>query len=321
MNGRRAQIETLIRAGERGQRGNRWIAAAKPKTLSWELDRRIKDGDNIRSVLAFFPIRAVTAIEVFFRFAIADLLDSNCAKSDGIEQLSRSLKFDYSLVEALVGKKFTMGELFGYSAALQRLESIISTMNAVTGIDFKKGVANARDRWEVEIERKHNNPIISDIEKVFGDVARLLEVRHVVVHELPFEEPFSVEDVAHYLDSTALFLDASNWFVSEFIEPGAPLQQSSMTEAAWNRASAADAELQAALNIVAPLVGDERAKLLEKSQDAWSEFRKLEVEFHASEFEGGSIAPQISAMVYESVTKERFADLRRLIDRIEHDRK
>ena len=317
MNGKRPQVEALIRSGEEGRRGNRWTAATVPKMLQWELGRRVKGGDDIRSVLAFFPIRAVTAIEVFFRFAIADLVDSGCAKSDGVDQLSRSLKFDYSLLEALVGKKFTLGELLGYSAPLQRLDSIISTMSAVTGTDFKKSVSSTRDRWEVEIEKKHNNPIISDVEKVLADVARLLEVRHMVVHELSINDPFTLEDVTQYLGSAALFLDATNWFVSELIEPGAPLQQGPMTEAAWKRATAADSELQAAVNVVKSSVGERRAKILDQSQSAWSEFRKLAAEFRASEFEGGTMAPHIAAIEFEAVTKERIADIRRLIDVID----
>ena len=176
MGSPRDRVAELERIAERGPFRNRWLAETVPSMLLWELRSRIKRGEIIGNLLPFFPIRAVTAIEVFVRLAVANLFDEGCVDQKEAESLTKLLKFDYSTVHALLGKRFSLGELIGHSLHISSLDSVISVMNAATGKDFKYEISQARDRWTVEIQNKPDLPIIANVDEVFSRVAQLFEV-------------------------------------------------------------------------------------------------------------------------------------------------
>jgi uncharacterized protein YecT (DUF1311 family) len=311
MSSNRDRISELIEIAERSPNRNRWFATFGPSTLMQTFDRLQKlDPDVFEGVLAYFPIAAVTSIEVFFRQAIA--LGDPFAGHAG--SLNKSVRFDLALIQALQGRRITLGEFISHTISLQSVEGIVSAMSAIMGRDFKAELSTTRDRWQVEIAKKHNNPIIANVDELFSDLASLFEARHIVVHELPHKLPFSKEEVRRFLDSARVFLNASNWLVSNLVAPNAPLQQSEMTRQSAERAGIADEQLKTLVERVRSLVRDDRAKQFDAAQASWEAFRKSSAEFSAAEFEGGSLQPMIYYLEREAITQNRCEVLKKLIE-------
>lgn len=318
MSVKRDRISELVEIAERSPNRNRWLAAFAPSTLIHSFDRLQKLGpDAVGGVLAYFPIAAVTSIEVFFRLAIAECIDQGLPFAGRAESLSKTIKFDLPLIQALQGRRVTLGEVISHTVPLQSLDGIVGAMSAIMDQDFKNELSITRDRWQTEILRKHNDPIVANIDELFADLARLFEARHIVVHELPHELPFRKEDVSRFLDSAKLLLDASNWLVSNLVAPNAPLQQSEMTRQAAERAGRADEQLKTLVEKVRFLVREGRAQQFDAAQTSWEAYRKSSAEFSAAEYEGGTLQPMIRCLEWEAITLNRCEVLKQLIETTE----
>lgn len=317
----RDRVDELVEITRRSPRRNRWLAEGHVRILQWLFDRLQQDADAyVDAILPYFVVSLVTAVEVFFRLTIAELIDTGAPYADRAEGLSRNIKFDLDTIRALQGKKFTIGEVIGQSLSLQSLDAVCSAMKTLTEQNFLPELAKVRDRWQVEIFEKPDVPIIADIEPVARHISVLFQKRHIVVHELPRHAPFSRADVSDFLKATGSFLSASNWYVSNLIDPNAPLQQTPMTIAAGQRAQAAQKQLEALISRAVALVRKDRLEKFRAEQSAWEAYRDAAAEFASSIYEGGSAQPMIRNQTWEMLANKRSQDIRELIADLEIDK-
>jgi len=88
-----------------------------------------------------------------------------------------------------------------------------------------------------------------------------------------------------------------------------------MRQQAGRELEAAEAELEKVLSKLRSLLYEEaQKKKLQSSQDAWLNYRKLNADFEAFFWEGGTGKPQIHLRAITLMTKSRTAELQRIID-------
>ncbi len=82
---------------------------------------------------------------------------------------------------------------------------------------------------------------------------------------------------------------------------------------------AATAEYAKAYRTLSQSVGNQRRQLLRQAQTEWIQYRVKACEFERSGVAGGSVAPMVDAQCQARMTRERTADLQRLMECKEGD--
>jgi uncharacterized protein YecT (DUF1311 family) len=264
-------------------------------------------------------VSLVTSIEVFFRGAVTSLIDHGPPYVDKADSLIKDLKFDVSSVRALQGQEITLGAVASLVPSFQNLKNICSTMDTILGVSFMPAISNVHNRWEVEVKQQPKKPIIGDVDLLAKVLSKLFECRHIAVHELPQDLELSTEDIHVFIDVTEQFLKASLEYISELLDPGAPLQQQPMNARANQQASDANTEMEVQYAKLRGLVGEEREVELDAAQASWRAFRAATASFDGNEYRGGTISPLIYSKSYKALTDERTKFLKRVIYDIEND--
>ena len=271
----------------------------------------------LREILGYFPISLVTALEVFFRHTVAELIDAGSPYVERSEAIAKSIKFDLEMIRALAGRNLSLGEVIAQAPAFQSLGSVCGTMDQLTESKFLTLLLPVRNRWEVEVFKSDDGPVIKDIDFVTRNLTRLYEVRHILVHEMPRETPCDLDDIRGFFEATDQFITAAYWFVSELLEPNAPLLQQPMNAAASRAAQAKDEELARLCADIRQSLPEHRHPSFDTANAAWKTFRIAEAEFQGSEYEGGTAAPFAKARSFEDSTKRRIAFWKEFIEDID----
>lgn len=257
--------------------------------------------------LEYVPIRLVTALEVFVRECVADLIDSGEPYTSKISHIARNFKFDFELTRSIVDKKVSFGELISHVISVNSISDIDSLISGLTDrnlIDLLEGVA---DRWSVEVLGESPHPIIDDVAAAKSTLQRLFEVRHVLVHELPEQPPCSDAVIRDFVISTSAFTVALREVVDTLIHGQYALTQLEMNEEAKVAAEDADRLLASRIQMIDPDGSDTR---FQAAQKGWMVFRENEATFISrmdlDHVERGSIAPLIYWSSWEKLTIDRI---------------
>jgi uncharacterized protein YecT (DUF1311 family) len=255
------------------------------------------------------PIRIVTILEVFLRHWIEALIDHGAPYVERASKLKVDVKYDFAIAHSLQGGSVSLGQLIAHSLSLSRIESFCGVLATLLDQDIFEAISNTRDRWKAKHEGDAVGPIISDMPWVRKTLARLFEVRHILVHELPEEKPHGLNEVVEFLDAAALFVDATDEELARRLHGEYPMTQVEMTRDARARHKAAITELETLYNEIAletPEIHD--------VQRAWLAFKEAEAERQTQRHLGGTIRPMIYALAAEAITRGRIVELRDWLD-------
>jgi uncharacterized protein YecT (DUF1311 family) len=149
-------------------------------------------------------------------------------------------------------------------------------------------------------------------------LAKLFDIRHIIVHEIPNKSPYHIQDIEIFLKSAREFVEAVDEEIETKLRGKYPLTQSEMNVFAQTEADEADAELQQVLLL---LDAEKQDGALWKAQAAWEEYRRLHAEYHSriNDPSPGSMAPTVHNLEYETITSARVKQLRLYINREEAD--
>jgi hypothetical protein len=189
-------------------------------------------------------IRVVTILEVFLRYWIEALIDHGAPYVERAAKLKVDVKYDFAIARSLQGGSITLGQLIAHSLSLNRIESFATILSILLDQDLFQTISNTRDLWQVKNEGAAVEPIISDLPWVRKTLARLFEVRHILVHELPADKPHQLEEVGEFIDAAALFLNATDEELTFRLQGRYPMSQAEMTRHAGARYEAAMIELE-----------------------------------------------------------------------------
>ena len=83
----------------------------------------------------YIPIGMIACMESFFRISIKELIDTGSPFLDRASNL-REIKFDFTIVQAIQGKKLTVGDFLSHLLPMKSLEDINNTISVLTEKDF-----------------------------------------------------------------------------------------------------------------------------------------------------------------------------------------
>jgi Lysozyme inhibitor LprI len=280
------------------------------------LERTFKKLDKIEldkiesEVFRYFPVALIACVEGYFRMAIKDLIDAGEPYLSNAEKPASSIKLDFSVLRAVHGKTITVGELVAHSVQLSRLEHIEAALSSLLGTSFLQALRATTNRWAHEVKGEPATPILTEPDKVFADVARIFELRHIICHEIASAYEIESEEVARCFESCVTFLRAADEFVSETIRPGAPLTQTDMNIAAGKSLSEKQMQLAEAVETLRFRLDAAELVAFDEAQVKWQLYCDAWAHFVAGErATGGTIWPLIYAGAAEAVVERRLEEV------------
>lgn len=279
-----------------------------------KLARMWEKNDNKADVSDFFVIRLVTIIELFVRTTIRSLISRDPLYLKRSENLLKSVRIDFEIIYNLHGKNIEVGDIVAHAISLNRLSDIIASLNALIP-GYREALPSAREQW-LEDDGPPRDPIIHDVNIVLSSIDKLLSARHIIVHELPQNSPYEIDDVYLFISSAAKFIEATEWIISNLLDGVMPRTQIGMNAAAGDELAKADSEMEAVLESLRSADHIE-LDLLEKSQEAWSAFASAEADLEASAVAGGSMYPLLWSSKRAELTRERTVALKERLDQMD----
>jgi uncharacterized protein YecT (DUF1311 family) len=256
------------------------------------------------------PIKIVTFFEVYFRNWIENFIDSGAPYVERASRLKIDFKFDFAIAQSLQGGSITFGQLIAHSLSLNRLDFIASTFSTLLDCDFFHAISKTRDRWKLKQEDEKNvGPIIKDVAQIRKTIAKLFEVRHILVHELPEKKPYELSEVDTFLKASINFIDACSNEFDFRLHGDYPMTQVEMTREASERRDAAAQELK---NICESVALD--TPEIFEVQNIWEAFKEAEAERQAQRHLGGTIRPMLYSLAAESITLTRIEELKNWLE-------
>ena len=293
----RNRVAEIAEMKARGQRGGTLLSYEIASLLhSWQQDHKTHE-----SVADYFPIRAITLLEVFSRAWIADLVDHGAPYAERAVEISKGLKFDHDVVSAIQGSKITLGELVAHSVSLNSLEQVAYCLETLLADKF------IQSNWPETQEKERN--------RILASLSRLFEVRHILCHECPNVSPYGLDEVEPFLSSASKFSDrvSAQLNTELFGYPG--ISGYEMRARASNSFEANDAELSKDVATIRASCDSTRKRLLDRAQRAWLKFRIAQASFRGDFYRGGTFQPTAGTIEMDTLTLDRLRQVRRdLID-------
>jgi hypothetical protein len=270
---------------------------------------RLRDEWNALSKSAgaitdFFPIRIVTLIEVFSLRWIARLIDHGPPFAERAVNLNVNIKFDLALAQSLHGRRITIGQLLAHSLSMQSIGALEAPFSVLLGQDLFQAISKTPGRRE--LGAAEDEPIIKDLEGMRKVLARLFEVRHILVHEFTRSTPYGLDEIEHFLHAAIQFVSATDEMLLTTLYGRYPITQRDMNAQAGSRAETARAELSDLVQRVAKSDGTETVFSVQK---LWEAFKEAEANRQSEDWEGGSGRPLIYYSVEDRIIRRRVGEL------------
>jgi Lysozyme inhibitor LprI len=262
---------------------------------------------SARTIADFFPIRIVTLIEVFSGGWIAELVDHGEPYAGRAVRLDVNIKFDLPLVQSLHGQQITLGQLLAHGLSMHSIGSVEKSFSALLDYDLFQVISKTSDRREREAKGSAAEPIIKDLAHMRKALARLFEVRHILVHELPIEPPYERQEIDQFLDAATQFVEATDETLYTMLHGhSSPITQHEMNAQARADAEAAQVELS---NVVQKIAERDGAETIFEVQKLWEAFKEAEATRRADEWKGGSGWPMLYHSAQATIIKNRTREL------------
>jgi Lysozyme inhibitor LprI len=300
----RDRIEELLSIKQRAGKYKRIPSYGDLTSLKAFWNRSEQSGSPVSELI---PVKIVTLIEVFLRHWIQVLIDSGAPYVERAAKLNANIKYDFAIARSLQGGSISLGELIGHSVSLSQLESIASIFATVLGGDLFLALAGVRDRWEVKQHGDAAGPIVKDAPELRRVLARIFEVRNILVHELPETLPHAPEEITQFIDAASLFLQAADEHFAFLTHGEYPLTQMEMNAEAAASHEASMEELDVLCKTIEK--ASETKEIIEV-QRAWLAFKEAEANRQTEWDLGGSIRPMIYHSVAARLTTDRIKQLK-----------
>lgn len=265
----------------------------------------------------FTLIRLVTILENAFRGCIKELVDedSDCKKRSVALITKLPNKSIADVMLHIDQDIFTIGDIVSHTVNCGSLTDIVVGMESIYGDSFKTDVADSRERW-IEDGGVYKAAFVADVDETFSSIARLFEVRHILVHELPRERPYKREELPKFLDHCNRFIKALSWLVTYKIRGVVPRTQSQKNVESWKRAEFAAGNLSQYFGnqpIISECVEDYHPHAV------WNWFAHLASDARSGlslgQFHSGTIAPVLYANALAQLNAWRLQYLKEHRDR------
>jgi uncharacterized protein YecT (DUF1311 family) len=283
--------------------------------LASEIDLLMTEADAALGISPrfadFIPIRLVTILEVFLRGVIAELIDGKAIYLERSDKLIKGAKLDLAFTAHINRRELTVGDFVAHAVSLNKVESIIGTLDTLL-VDFPAKLKAAYPRWSEESSSWPLPPVIDEYDQVIGSLSRLYEVRHVLTHELPSSAFFEPTEVTKLATAAKSFITATDWVVVDALHGSVPKTQIAMNLGKQDELLYEEARLLAAMEEAIRLHGID-CDALSALQISWTEWADAQANLVASQVEGGSMYPMVWASEKAVLTRERIDQIERLV--------
>lgn len=258
-------------------------------------------------LIRYFPVALIACVEGYFRLVVKDLIDAGEPYLSNAEKPAASIKLDFSIIRAVHGKAITVGELVAHGVSLSRLDHIDSIMSNLLGFGFLHELRQVTDRFAHEVMGKPALPILQDPDRVYLDIARTFELRHIICHEMASAYEIGFEEVGRCLESCVSFLKAADELISETLQPGSPLTQLQMNDVAAQAMADAKARVDDIATAIRLRLDDVDLARFDDSHERWQAYSDAWVAFVAGKREdGGTIWPLIASGIAVEAMEQRL---------------
>jgi uncharacterized protein YecT (DUF1311 family) len=266
---------------------------------------------NTSSVFVkYVPIRLYTVMEVRVRKTIQELIDHGEPFATRSKALWNKTKPDFEVLFGVQGKRVTVGELVAHSVSLNSFEQIFGVLELLLP-NLEVELLAAKDRYVVEVLQGEDRPIITNFNTMKKQLQELVELRHVLVHELPNDEVFDTSKIDGYFESATQFLNAISWLSLSLREGMVALTQADMTALSFETCDIAQSDMNAAFDeLMQSKLFDE--DMLKDSQLHWEKSAQKDAAISASFVEGGSMHPMQFSLALADLYEGRAKYLRDL---------
>lgn len=285
--------------------------------LIWIEDAYKNRDKNDKELLRYFPIAIIACIETFFRLIIKQIIDYGDPYLTNSQSIMPKNNVSFDVLKALHGQKITIGDVISHSISISSLEHIVSNINKIMEFDFLKKLSLVRDRWAVEIESKPDKPMLSNPNEIFKYVSRTFELRHIFCHETASNHVFEIEEVEKCYENSIKFLKASNELIHQILYPKAPLTQTEMNIASYDKYSLEKERLNSLMNNLKQCLSEKQLINLNSANDNWQKYLESSINLEGLRFEGGTIRPLIESQAAIQLTKGRIKYLRNFLESLE----
>lgn len=262
--------------------------------------------------LRYVPVGLVACLEAYFRAVISELVDSGEPFLRRAEKLERT-PFNFRAVAAIHGRTITLGSLVAHLVPMNNMQDFNATMSTLLDDDFFESVKEVREHWPWKsLATASTEPVISDPARVFADLNRVIELRHVICHEFGFSIHIPKSEAEHYVGSVDKFLSATMFMIMKLMFKNIPDTQDRRNVYFERKYEQADQELRSAIDVAEREFKDQRLEQFRKLQSTWKMYRDMDADFVASEYKGARIWPQIRLQRLEWLTRIRIAQIEQL---------
>lgn len=268
-------------------------------------------------VAGFFPVRAVTLLEVFTRAWIATIVDYGSPYVERAVAFTKNVKLDYELVRAIQGRTITLGDTIAHSISLNSFSQLAASFETLIERPFVPLISLAIDRWAVESRKESPKPIITDSTAMCAAIERLFEVRHILCHEYPRERVFRPEEISRLLDAASEFTAATTEACTELLYGKVPLSNAEMKEVAHEKWQETEAELNRIIPAIKANGDEEACRILDEGQQCWLSYRERQCALRADLARGGTLSGLLWLREAKDVTDARVKELRWYLERKE----
>jgi uncharacterized protein YecT (DUF1311 family) len=195
--------------------------------------------------------------------------------------------------------------------SLSSVEAIISIFTNLIDDNFFDWLLKVRSRSLVGPDGYDPAPIITDLEKMKRMLARLFEVRHILVHEFPVTAIFDTTEIDEMLDAASAFIGAADEGFTQLLYGHYPLSQQAMNRAARDECEAVNTELEKKVGEVATVSG---SNTIHDVQRAWRAFAEAEAHRSAEGFTGGNMYPLIYSSALKGLSADRLRQVREWLE-------
>jgi uncharacterized protein YecT (DUF1311 family) len=264
--------------------------------------------DGAMLFASLLPARIVTFIEVCCRNWVQRLIDHGPPYVERAVGLKADIKYDHALVRSLSGQTISLGFLLSHNIPLSPIGAIDAAFTTLLGEPFFDWLSKVRARVAMEHDDDGGAPIVTDLGKLKRALARMFDVRHILVHEFPEKLPFEMAEIPEMLDAADVFIKAADEGFTQLLYGLYPISQRAMNRAAQEEREAVERELDQLVDDIAEKL---KSDAIREVQKAWRAFAKAEADRKAAPNTGGSIYPLVYHGAFKELASDRLDQLKR----------
>lgn len=225
-------------------------------------------------------IQAVSALEIFTKFKIREIIDKNDDVKIRAIPLFRDIKLDYASVIEIGNQKLSLGDIASYSTNISSLDILLKRFEYVLGEPFQSAF-NVGKREFIDIE--------FDEEKVFRDISDLFRIRHLLIHENPNSLHIRLDQVLSLVKSAHSLVWALTIAGGRYCWPDWGKNQQTLNEEAEVEYNSLKKRIDSEIHEVISLCSGEDLELrILSSYENWLNYLSVVVEYSAERARGGS---------------------------------